>query len=189
MSLLYYKRPDYVEKSTAPMAASDHRTFLERQRASIPPELCFEYVIANRAVPVRLITTFSLSLSALSSPSFFFFLFFFFSFFFGIEILDLKGKEKERKKALTLSAEGGEKWGKNAPPPQTGAPLPPFPALCIKNSHVHYSISPAICSMSRTMPRTSSSTCGFRIIRNDSFNAQGEIRPFRRRGIKTATPS
>lgn len=81
MSLLYYKRPDYVEKSTAPMAASDHRTFLERQRASIPPELCFEYVIANRAVPVRLITTFSLSLCSfipflLLLP--FFFLFFFF---------------------------------------------------------------------------------------------------------------
>lgn len=42
--------------------------------------------------------------------------------------------------------------------------------------------------MSRTMPRTSSSTCGFRIIRNDSFNAQAEIRPFRRRGIKMSRP-
>lgn len=71
MSLLYYKRPDYVEKSTAPMAASDYRTFLERQRASIPPELCFEYVIANRAVPVRLITTFSSFIPFLLLPFFF----------------------------------------------------------------------------------------------------------------------
>lgn len=72
MSLLYYKRPDYVESSGAPMAASDYRTYLERQRASIPPELCFEYVIANRAVPVRLII--SSLCSSTSSPSSFFFL-------------------------------------------------------------------------------------------------------------------
>lgn len=69
MSLLYYKRPDYVEKSTAPMAASDYRTYLERQRASIPSELCFEHVIANRAIPVRLITP-----SPLLLLHFFFFL-------------------------------------------------------------------------------------------------------------------
>lgn len=71
MSLLYYKRPDYVERRNTPMAASDYRTYLERQRASIPPELCFEYVMSNRAVPVRFnLTSFSLSLCA--------FLFFFF---------------------------------------------------------------------------------------------------------------
>lgn len=176
MSLLYYKRPDYVEKSTAPMAASDYRTYLERQRASIPPELCFEYVIANRAVPVRPITTFlllSLSIPLRSSyPSFSFYLFlififirflcslcvFFFSFFLFFFFLFCIYLYKNKN----------------------------------KNSHVHYSISPAICSMSRMMPRTSSSTCAFSIIRNDSFNAQGEIRPFRRRGNKmttTTTPS
>lgn len=98
MSLLYYKRPDYVEKSTAPMAASDYRTYLERQRASIPPELCFEYVIANRAVPVRPITTFSFSLSLYLSalPT----------LLLLLQILDLKGnfflKKKKETKALTF---------------------------------------------------------------------------------------
>lgn len=77
MSLLYYKRPDYVEKRSAPMDACDYRTYLERQRASIPPELCFEYVISNRAVPVRLISPFSLL------PFFSFFFFFFISLSLG----------------------------------------------------------------------------------------------------------
>lgn len=89
MSLLYYKRPDYVEKRTAPMAASDYRTYLERQRASIPPELCFEYVIANRAVPVRLITSifFSLSPPPASLTSFLFLSIYFYFYLYSFCLL------------------------------------------------------------------------------------------------------
>lgn len=88
MSLLYYKRPDYVEKRSEPMAACDYRTYLERQRASIPPELCFEYVISNRAVPVSFISPFS--------PLLFFF-FFPFSFPFPLASSVFEVVEKWQK--------------------------------------------------------------------------------------------
>lgn len=52
MSLLFYTRPDYVEKHHAPMHASEYQSYLEKSRAAIPTELCFENVIANRAIPV-----------------------------------------------------------------------------------------------------------------------------------------
>lgn len=52
MSLLFYTRPDYVEKNHAPMHASEYQSYLEKSRAAIPTELCFENVIANRALPV-----------------------------------------------------------------------------------------------------------------------------------------
>ncbi|MCJ1466457.1 hypothetical protein MMC07_005076 [Pseudocyphellaria aurata] len=51
MSLLFYRRPDYVEKNQRPMSASDYQKYSEKQRAAIPPELSFEYVVANRAIP------------------------------------------------------------------------------------------------------------------------------------------
>lgn len=52
MSLLFYKRPDYVEKRTGPMGTSDYQDYLKKSRAVIPKELGFEYVVANRAMPV-----------------------------------------------------------------------------------------------------------------------------------------
>ena len=51
MSLLFYRRPDYVEKSHGPMSASNYQKYLEKQQAAIPSELCFENVVANRAIP------------------------------------------------------------------------------------------------------------------------------------------
>ena len=54
MSLLFYRRPDYVEKHPGPMDTSDYQKYLERNRAAIPKELCFENVIANSAMPVSL---------------------------------------------------------------------------------------------------------------------------------------
>lgn len=53
MSLLFYRRPDYVERHSGPMGANDYQTYLEKSRAAIPTELCFEYVVTNRALPVR----------------------------------------------------------------------------------------------------------------------------------------
>ena len=53
MSLLFYKRPDYVAKNPGPMEASDYQKYLEKSRRSIPTELCFENVVSNRAMPVR----------------------------------------------------------------------------------------------------------------------------------------
>ena len=52
MSLLFYKRPDYVAKITGPMEASNYQQYLEKTRRSIPTELGFEYVVSNRAMPV-----------------------------------------------------------------------------------------------------------------------------------------
>ena len=53
MSLLFYKRPDYVAKNPGPMNASDYQEYLEKSRRSIPTQLCFENVVSNRAMPVR----------------------------------------------------------------------------------------------------------------------------------------
>lgn len=59
MSLLFYRRPDYVEKNQRAMSASDYQAYSEKQRAAIPPELCFENVVANRAIPASLNARFS----------------------------------------------------------------------------------------------------------------------------------
>ena len=52
MSLLFYRRPNYVAKHPGPMDASDYQKYVERIRAAIPKELSFEYVVGNRALPV-----------------------------------------------------------------------------------------------------------------------------------------
>ena len=51
MSLLFYRRPDYV-RDTGPMDSSDYLKYVEKCRRAIPPELCFDNVVANRAMPV-----------------------------------------------------------------------------------------------------------------------------------------
>ena len=56
MSLFCYKRPNYVARGAGPMDASDHQKYPEKSRRSIPNELCFEYVVSNRAMPVRYVS-------------------------------------------------------------------------------------------------------------------------------------
>lgn len=56
MSILFYRRPDYVAKVPGPMSLSQCQLYVERtqkHRRAIPPELSFENVIQNRALPVR----------------------------------------------------------------------------------------------------------------------------------------
>lgn len=56
MSILFYRRPDYVAKVPGPMTLSQCQVYVERtqkHRRAIPPELSFENVIQNRALPVR----------------------------------------------------------------------------------------------------------------------------------------
>lgn len=54
MSILFYKRPDYVAKPPGPLNVSDCQKYVERtmgSKSSIPPELSFENVIQNKALP------------------------------------------------------------------------------------------------------------------------------------------
>ena len=70
MSLLFYRRPDYV-RNTGPMDSSDYQKHIEKTRRAIPPELCFDNVVANRAMPVRandIYTEPQLTLPAMLSP-------------------------------------------------------------------------------------------------------------------------
>lgn len=59
MSLLFYRRPNYV-RETGPMDSLDYQKYVEKTRRAIPPELCFENVVANRAMPVDLSMTLSI---------------------------------------------------------------------------------------------------------------------------------
>lgn len=55
MSLLFYRRPDYVAKLPGPMSLAQCQIYVERtqkHRRAIPPELSFENVIQNKALPV-----------------------------------------------------------------------------------------------------------------------------------------
>lgn len=57
MSILFYRRPDYVAKVPGPMNLTQCQLYVERtqkHKRAIPPELSFENVIQNRALPVRL---------------------------------------------------------------------------------------------------------------------------------------
>ncbi|MCJ1471371.1 hypothetical protein MMC13_000010 [Lambiella insularis] len=54
MSLLFYKRPDYVTKSDGPLNLSDCQKYVERaacSRASVPDNLSFENVMEGRTLP------------------------------------------------------------------------------------------------------------------------------------------
>ncbi|KAL8920217.1 MAG: hypothetical protein Q9208_006382 [Pyrenodesmia sp. 3 TL-2023] len=54
MSLLFYKRPDYVAKLPGPMNLTQCQIYVERtqkHRRAIPPELSFENIIQNKALP------------------------------------------------------------------------------------------------------------------------------------------
>lgn len=56
MSLLFYRRPDYVAKLPGPMSLAQCQIYVERtqkHKRAIPPELSFENVIQNKALPVN----------------------------------------------------------------------------------------------------------------------------------------
>ncbi|KAG8527980.1 uncharacterized protein KY384_006896 [Bacidia gigantensis] len=51
MSLLFYKRPDYIPRPRGAIDPAEYERNLEKSRRSIPPELSFEMVVSNRALP------------------------------------------------------------------------------------------------------------------------------------------
>lgn len=54
MSLLFYRRPDYVEKAPGYLNNTDCQIYVDRTRNSKhkpPPELSFENILANRTLP------------------------------------------------------------------------------------------------------------------------------------------
>lgn len=74
MSLLFYRRPDYVAKLPGPMSLAQCQIYVERtqkHKRAIPPELSFENVIQNKALPVNHLLS-SLPFLALKGPPSFF---------------------------------------------------------------------------------------------------------------------
>ena len=62
MSILFYKRPDYIPRPDRPLNLSDCQKYVDRAnccKATIPPELSFENVIENKAMPVGDLDTYS----------------------------------------------------------------------------------------------------------------------------------
>ena len=55
MSVLFYRRPDYVERAhEGPLNWEDCQKYVERtkgNRHNIPPELSFDNVVNNKALP------------------------------------------------------------------------------------------------------------------------------------------
>jgi len=59
MSILFYRRPDYVRKPNGPLNPSDCARYVERAKGSersIPAGLSFEEVINNKPLPVSTAT-------------------------------------------------------------------------------------------------------------------------------------
>lgn len=55
MSVLFYRRPSYVEQPAGPLNQEDCQKYVERMRnhkSAVPPELSFERVINNETLPV-----------------------------------------------------------------------------------------------------------------------------------------
>lgn len=55
MSILFYRRPSYVERPSGPINAAACERFVQRTKSSkgkVPPDLSFENVINNRCLPV-----------------------------------------------------------------------------------------------------------------------------------------
>jgi hypothetical protein len=57
MSILFYKRPDYVPKGEGPMTASSCQVYAQKMsgKSSIPERLSFERVMANKTMPVSVL--------------------------------------------------------------------------------------------------------------------------------------
>lgn len=53
MSILFYRRPDYVLKCNGPLSECARKGVIEQDcsTAAIPPELCFENVVCNKCLP------------------------------------------------------------------------------------------------------------------------------------------
>lgn len=55
MSILFYKKPDYRPKAEGPLNLQQCQKFVEKTkdcRGEIPPDLSFERIISNKALPV-----------------------------------------------------------------------------------------------------------------------------------------
>ncbi len=107
----------------------------QKHKRAIPPELSFENVIQNKALPVRF-------------PS-----------FLPLPPFHSREKEKERETVLQLT-------------------ISPY----IVKSHVPYKISWTTSSTSRMMPKTFSSTSGYKITPKDSMPLHAPSKSFRRPG-------
>ena len=56
MSILFYRRPNYVDRPAGPINQEDCQKYVERtknNKNAIPPELSFDRVINNECLPVR----------------------------------------------------------------------------------------------------------------------------------------
>jgi hypothetical protein len=55
MSILFYRRPDYLSKPDGPINASDCARYVERAKNServIPPGLSFDDIMSKKTLPV-----------------------------------------------------------------------------------------------------------------------------------------
>ena len=72
MSILFYKRPDYIAKDSGPLDNASCQKYVERAacgRASIPPNLSFENVMDGKTLPVSYISrSFSFYITANMRP-------------------------------------------------------------------------------------------------------------------------
>lgn len=56
MSILFYKKPDYRAIGEGPLDLQTCQKYVERTKdckGEIPPDLSFEWIISNKALPVR----------------------------------------------------------------------------------------------------------------------------------------
>lgn len=56
MSILFYRRPDYLAKSSGPLNKTECSIYVERAKKSeraIPKGLSFDEITENKALPVR----------------------------------------------------------------------------------------------------------------------------------------
>ncbi|KIW03286.1 uncharacterized protein PV09_05499 [Verruconis gallopava] len=61
MSILFYRRPDYVSRPAGPLNLKDCQKYVERtknNKSAIPPELSFERVVNNETLPPASLTDF-----------------------------------------------------------------------------------------------------------------------------------
>ena len=62
MSILFYKRPQYVQKPSGRLDAVKRQAYINQNQKydlAIPPELSFEQVVGNKAAPVRIRSPFA----------------------------------------------------------------------------------------------------------------------------------
>ena len=60
MSVLFYRRPDYVDRPAGPLNLEDCQKYVERtknNRHNIPQELSFDNVLAGKSLPVSIVNS------------------------------------------------------------------------------------------------------------------------------------